>query len=155
MPIPFHTPNRCTIGPATLAALLASACATGQPADNPPTPTTHAMATHSVTLAIGHPVTVPGEPITLEMLGVKDSRCPEGAKCIWAGHAEVTLRVTEAGAPAETLAIGTQAPAHMNLAYEATHGAHRFTLLELVPAPVLGKTATDGDYRASVQVSTH
>ena len=114
---------------------------------------TPASASTSVTLAIGHPVAVPGASFTLEMLSVKDGRCPVGANCIWAGHALVTLRVTEPGMPSQTVEIGTQAPAHMNLPYEATHGGHRMTLVELVPLATVGQTVAMGDYRATVQVA--
>lgn len=47
-------------------------------------------------LQIGQPAMVEGLIITFLSIS-EDSRCPEGANCIWAGRAKVVLRVEKGG----------------------------------------------------------
>jgi len=111
------------------------------------------MAPYTVTIALGNPVVIPEEALTVELLEVKDSRCAVEVQCVWAGHAEVTLQATKTGAASKAFAIGTLAPASMNLPFEATYGSYRFALLGLEPGNSLSKPAAQSAYRATVAVS--
>ena len=111
------------------------------------------MAPYTVTVELGKPAVIPEEVLTVELVAVKDNRCAVEVKCVWAGHAEVTLQVSKPGTAAKALAIGTLAPASMNLPFEATYGSYRFALLGLEPGNSLAKPVAQSAYRATVQVS--
>ena len=111
------------------------------------------MAPYTVTVEIGKPAVIPEEALTVELVAVKDNRCAVEVRCIWAGHAEVTLKATKAGTPSENLAIGTLAPAGMNLPFGSTYGSYRFSLLRLAPDNSLSNPPAQSDYRATVKVS--
>jgi hypothetical protein len=111
------------------------------------------MAPQTVTLELGKPARIPESGLVIELVAVKDNRCPVEVRCIWAGHAEVTLQVSQAGQPAKTVVIGTSAPAGMNLPYEAVYESCRFGLEALAPANSLAEPPAKADYRATVQIS--
>jgi len=46
-----------------------------------------------------------GGSISLTLTDVKDSRCPSGTQCIWAGYAAVTVQLTDATATPQTVRI--------------------------------------------------
>ncbi len=137
------------VGALLSALCLASACAGDPPAE----PQRRQLAPYTVTVAVGEPAVIPEESLTVEILAVKDNRCPVEVQCIWAGHAEVTLQVSKLGTAAKAIAIGTPAPASMNLPFEATYGSYRFVLLGLEPGNSLSKPVAQSLYRATVQVS--
>lgn len=136
---------------AVLLSLLGivSACA-ADPGANSPKP---GSPSYTIALTQGNKVLIPEESLSVELVAVKDGRCPQGAQCIWAGHAAVTIQVAKAGSPPETLVIGTPAPPHMKLPHEATYGAYRLNLLGLEPANPVPTSATPPRYRATVQVT--
>ena len=139
---------------ALLASLVSVLCMASACAQNPPAePPKRQMAPYTVTVSLGKPAVILEEALTVELLEVKDNRCAVEVQCIWAGHAEVTLQVAKAGAASKALAIGTLAPASMNLPFEATYGSYRFALLGLEPGNSLLKPAAQSAYRAAVQVS--
>ena len=143
-------PKGAALVPALLSALcMVSACAQNPPAEPPK----RQLAPYTVTVALGKPAVIPEEALTVELLEVKDNRCAVEVQCIWAGHAEVTLQVSKAGTASKALAIGTLAPASMNLPFEATYGSYRFALLGLEPGNSLLKPVAQSAYRATVQVS--
>ena len=92
--------------------------------------------------------------MSLQLLDFKDTRCPADTKCIWAGHATVTLLLTRPGATAESLVIGTEAPPAMQLPYQASSGQLRFTLLSLEPRPKKEAAAPMASVRAKVLIET-
>ncbi len=91
--------------------------------------------TQSLTLKVGQPATATQFGLSIQLIEYKDSRCPEGARCIWAGHATATLLLTRVDTKTETIIIGTEAPAAMQLPYQATSGDLKFTLTALEPGP--------------------
>ena len=108
-----------------LLALVLVACKSA-PAD-PPLPT-------DITLKTGDQRAIRG--LTVTFVGVKeDSRCPDNARCVWAGNAAVELRI-EGGADsvAMTLNSGIEPKAI---------GVRdlRFTIASLLPTPVIGAPA--------------
>ena len=111
------------------------------------------MAPYTVTVEIEKPAVIPEEALTVELVAVKDNRCAVEVKCVWAGHAEVTLQVSKLGTAAQAIAIGTLAPASMNLPFEAKYGSYRFALLGLEPGNSLSNPVAQSAYRATVTVS--
>ena len=89
----------------------------------------------SVTLVVGAPATSTQFGLSIQMLEATDSRCPEGARCVWAGHAQASLRLTRHGVAAETIVVGTEAPPSMNLPFHATSGDLTFSLTSLQSTP--------------------
>ena len=133
----------------TLIALCATACA-GDPRPESPSP---GAPTYTITLAHGRPVVVAEESLSVELTAVKDSRCPSDVRCVWAGHATVTLQVSKAGSAAESVTIGTRAPTSMNLPFEATYGRYRFGLVSLEPGNSHSAPVALSLYRATVKVT--
>ena len=103
-----------------------------------------------VELDFGKPVTL-AEQLRIELVDVKDSRCPKDARCIWAGHAAATLKVKKAGLAEAAIVIGSAAPAGMQLPFEAVYAGYRFTLVDLTPAAP--QPATVGKQQATVRIS--
>jgi len=131
----------------TLAAL---GCATARTADAPALAPPEAPSMYTVTVSRGQPVHIPAESLTMELISVKDDRCPQGVTCIWAGHAAVTLKVSKPGAATQTITIGTEAPSHMGLPYDAAYENYLLHLMTLEPGNTQWLTAP---YRATVRVS--
>lgn len=96
----------------------------------------------SLTLEMGAPATMTQFGMSIQLLEAVDSRCAEGTRCIWAGHAKASLRVIRQGAAAETILVGTEAPPAMNLPFHATSGDLTFSLTSLQPSP-LAKNAAE------------
>jgi hypothetical protein len=108
-----------------LLALTLVAC-TRAPAD-PPLPT-------DITLKTGDQRAIRG--LTVIFVGVKeDSRCPDNARCVWAGNAAVELRM-EGGSDsvAITLNSGVE-PKSIEVR------GLRFTIASLLPTPMIGAPA--------------
>ncbi|WP_142531680.1 hypothetical protein [Saccharicrinis carchari] len=86
----------------------------------------------------------------LQMLSVPaDSRCPEGAECVWAGDAHVVFDMVfdnKGGRQHFTL--------HTNAAFatDTLINNIRLTLIELLPYPVLNQTIKPKDYIVKVVV---
>src|SRR3546814_8055364 len=101
---------------------------------------------HTVTVARGKPATIPDESLRIELVSVKDDRCPVGVSCIWAGHAAVTLKVSKPGSATRTVTIGSEAPPSMGLPYDAAFANYRLHLVKLEPgnthAPITAYRAT-------------
>jgi len=147
----MHRSAFCLALAAPLLSLLSimSACAADPKAPFP----SSSSPPYTITLAQGNKVVISEEALTVELLAVKDSRCPSGVQCVWAGHATATIHVGKVGSPSETLVIGTRAPSRMKLPYEATYGSYRLTLLGLKPANSASAPAALPVYRATVQVT--
>ena len=92
-------------------------------------------ASYTVTVSQERPATIAPEQLTLRLTDVKDSRCPVGAQCIWAGHAAVSLAVEKTGTPPQPVVIGTEAPENLKLPDKATYGPYTLALSGLEPSP--------------------
>jgi len=131
--------------------LATQGCVTAHTADAPIASLQEAQFMDTVVLSRGSPIRIPVESLTIELVSVKDDRCPEGVTCIWAGHAAVALAVSKPSTATRTITIGTSAPAHMGLPYDVVHAGYRFHLAKLEPGNTQSPTTP---YRATVQVST-
>lgn len=137
------------IGLAALGAAMLG-CAGARSTEVPGRFLQEAPSMHTVTVSRDQPAHLAAESLRIELVSVKDDRCPEGVNCIWAGHAAVTLTVTKAGGASKTVTIGTQAPPHMRLPYDAAYEDHVLHLVRLEP----GNTQAPATrYRATVTVS--
>ncbi|MCU6435844.1 hypothetical protein LPB67_18875 [Undibacterium sp. Jales W-56] len=87
-----------------------------------------------ISLAYRQPVTLKEAALKVEVTDITDSRCPVNARCVWAGQATASLKVSMTGKAEEKLVIGTPAPPTMNLPGEAVYGAYRFSLIGVSPA---------------------
>ena len=79
---------------------------------------------------------------------VSDSRCPSGAKCIWAGEASSLLKVTQSGLTYDKVLTqpGLSGPAADSFAgYEVT--------FDLLPYPEVGTSIDVKDYQLTLTVS--
>lgn len=110
----------------------------------------------SVTLDVGAPATTTQFGLSIQLVEATDSRCAEGARCIWAGHAKASLRLIRQGVAAETILVGTEAPPSMNLPFHATSGDLTFSLTALQPSPSV-KNATDPQksLQATILIEKH
>jgi hypothetical protein len=128
-----------------LAALLVlpwlAACA-AQPAVN------EVGLDESFTLSPGESASVRGEDLTVRFVGViNDSRCPEGAVCIWAGEVSCTLEITYGGKVNTKVLVQpgqTEPPV-------TGFGDYRITY-DVRPYPRVGETIEKADYRLSLTI---
>ncbi|MEO6519107.1 MAG: hypothetical protein ABIO17_08970 [Pseudoxanthomonas sp.] len=132
--------NACALPSIALVLLSLAGCATPSGGDAGSQPQEQARV-HTVILARGQQAVIAAESLSVKLTDINDSRCPAKVACVWAGHAAVTLQVSKPGLAPATLSIGTQAPAGMELPYEASYGGVQFHLLALetgdgtLPAP--------------------
>ena len=89
-----------------------------------------------VTLRTGEQRTVQG--LTIRFVGVKaDSRCPDNARCVWAGNASVELRF-EGGGDSVFVVLNTEVdPKNLEV-----HGL-RVRIESLMPYPRVGEPAAN------------
>jgi hypothetical protein len=109
-----------------------------------------ALSMYTVTVSRGQPATIPAESLAIELVAVKDDRCPEGVTCIWAGHAAVTMKVGKPGVETRTITIGSEAPRNMGLPYDAAFEDYLLHLAKLEPGNTQSSTTA---YRATINVS--
>ena len=94
-----------------------------------------------VRLKVGQSLDVDGMLITVEKIS-EDSRCPQGAQCIWAGKVSVALHVqTQDSAFDMVLMLGLNDAGATQLV-----GVDSLTLKEVSPAPVLDQKISQSDY---------
>jgi hypothetical protein len=110
-------------------------------------------ASYTVTVSQDRPATLAQEQFTLRLTDVRDSRCPAGARCVWAGHAAVSLTVDKAGTPPQAVVIGTAAPENLKLPGKASYGPYTLALSRLDPSPTKDGGVPLQRYVATVQVT--
>ena len=106
-----------------------------------------AVLNQEVELTPGQALRIAGTDRTVTFVDVpQDSRCPVGATCIWAGNAEVRLRL-RAGSLDTLFSVNTgQEPK------SATAGRLRFELRGLMPVPHVNLPVDGKLYRARVLI---
>jgi hypothetical protein len=108
--------------------------------------------TDTIVVTRGRPASARSSSFRVELLSVKDSRCPLEVQCVWAGHAVVLLRVTRRGGASDTVSIGTSAPNSMKLPFDATVFRRRLHLVQLTPAPSVERKVPLAQYRVSIEI---
>lgn len=79
---------------------------------------------------------------------VEDSRCAEGAKCVWAGNAKIKVSVKQNGGEAEFFEMNTNLGAK-----GATYGAYAIYLVNLTPVPNANVRINRNAYTATFSIS--
>ena len=79
---------------------------------------------------------------------IEDSRCPEGAECIWAGNAKAKFNLTDAG-------NNHQFILNTNTAFgsDTIFGEIRYKLINLLPYPSVNKPLQYSGYSAVITVT--
>jgi len=108
---------------------------------------------YTVVLTRGMQVLIPEESLSVELVEVRDGRCPKGVMCVWAGHATVRLKLGKAGLTTETVTIGTEAPTAMNLPYDATYDGYLLHLESLESSDSPAPSTPAPSPRATVRVT--
>lgn len=100
-------------------------------------------------LQIGQQVVVRGEDLTVAFLAVtEDSRCPEGAMCIWAGNGKILVELTKPGAGTVSAGLNTYLEPKT-----LSYSNYQISLMELRPYPrVDGRIGVD-EYAATLVVT--
>ncbi len=101
------------------------------------------------TLAVGQSAALTGESVSIDFVEVvSDSRCPNGARCIWAGEVSCLVKVTQAGSTYEKVLTqpGLSGPA------SDTFGGYKVAF-DVLPYPEVGKEIKAKDYELKLTVS--
>jgi hypothetical protein len=94
----------------------------------------------------GQQANINGTPLRIRFDAVRqDSRCPQGVQCVWAGNAEVTLRIMSAE-KSITLNTGVDPKS-------APIDSYTITLVEVKPAARQGGIPPD-DYSVILEVKS-
>jgi len=116
-----------------------------------PPPAVPVSASRTITVMADKPATIPEEALTVELVSVKDNRCAVEVQCVWAGYAEIVLRVSKGGGAPASVTIGTPAPPS-NSAPTRTYDGYRFGLVSLEPPHSMAKPVAQTSYRATITV---
>ncbi len=81
---------------------------------------------------------------------LSDSRCPEGAECIWAGNAQVKFRLVTASDNLLFFNLNT----NTSFTNDTIVGGYRFTLKALNPYPSLKDINLPKAYKAEIEIET-
>ncbi len=100
------------------------------------------------TLSIGQSARIPSENLVIKFIEViSDSRCPQGATCIWAGEASSLLKITSAQSTFEIVLTQSGFPQS-----ETSFADYKITFF-LQPYPELGKKISEKEYRINLTVT--
>jgi hypothetical protein len=111
-------------------------------------------APSTLSLAGLNPQTLPGSSLSVKLLSVSDSRCPQDAQCLWAGMATVMAQVSQPGSPPVQLRLysGSPPPGHSETEQRWAFGLG-FSVTSLLPRPLSGKTVAPADWRVQLAVA--
>jgi hypothetical protein len=100
-------------------------------------------------LAPGENASIEGEDLTVRFVGViSDSRCPQGAVCIWAGEVSCTLEITYGGV------VNTKVLVQPGLTEPPKTDFGDYVIAyDVQPYPQVGKQIEKGDYRLLLTIS--
>lgn len=135
------------------AVCLTGTCDLQTRAEVPKQAPPSASPPYTITVSIEKPATIPEEALTVELVGVKDNRCPAEVQCVWAGYAEVALRVSKPGAAAGSVVVGALEPAAGG-ASARNYGAYQFSLVKVEPGNLMSKPVPQPLYRVTLDVAT-
>jgi hypothetical protein len=95
-------------------------------------------------LKIGESVSIKNEQLNFQFVNVpEDSRCPEGAMCIWAGNAAVVIKIFNVMDTVNT---------YLN-PKKIDYDSYTITLLQLSPYPKIGVPRDTTQYVAQFVVT--
>jgi hypothetical protein len=100
-------------------------------------------------LPVGKEIAVDADRLVIAFTDVPvDSRCPKGAKCVWAGNAKVALKLTVPGQPAIAAIVNTGVDPK-----EFAFAGYRIRLVELDPYPRVGAKPAKASYTIRLLVA--
>jgi hypothetical protein len=136
------------------AVCLTGACDLNPRLEAPKPAQAEASAAWVITVSKQQPATIPQESLSVDVVSVKDNRCAVEVQCVWAGYAELTLRVTTASGDAGTVVVGGPPRPSSGGASPAPpkFGAYRFSLVSLEPGNSMAKPVAPASYRATLSV---
>ena len=136
--------------PMTLAPTLVSpTAASAQPAlgSGPDVPIQRGQVFQ---LRVGQQVQV--EDLSLAFTAVlEDSRCPEGAECVWEGQVRIALAAGRGGRMPEAIEMTLRAGRPADLS-SVQIGAYRVELVSVIPYPQAGGSKAPDGYTATLVV---
>ena|SRR5688572_3414500 len=100
-------------------------------------------------LKLGQSVVVGEERVKINFVAVaEDSRCPEGAQCIWAGNAKIALTVRKGNAKPTSIELNTGVTPQ-----QTSYMGHGIKLTGLRPHPKVNSSIDKKSYVATLIVS--
>ncbi|HEX8249260.1 MAG TPA: hypothetical protein VF599_13870 [Pyrinomonadaceae bacterium] len=79
---------------------------------------------------------------------VEDSRCPEGTRCVWAGNAQIRVKITDARGRSQTFEMNTNTGAK-----GASFGGYAVNLTDLEPQLRANVRINRNAYTATFNIS--
>jgi hypothetical protein len=136
-----------------LLPLLLILCASGTPAQKAktvePVKERDARVENGIALKVGKEIKVEGEDLKLAFVSVTDdSRCPEGATCVWAGNGRAHLTARNAKNECVEFDLNTTLTP-----VEYDFGKYHIKLANLSPYPSLKHQPKPDEYVATVVVT--
>ena len=106
-----------------------------------------AQTAQQVTVRVKTQKSVMRDRLRIRFVAVEDSRCPQDARCVWAGNAKVTIRVSNARGKSQTFDLNTNMEGK-----SARFGGYEITLGQVTPHPRSNIRINPNGYTASFSV---
>jgi hypothetical protein len=117
-------------------------------------PPPSASAAYTITVSTERRAEIPDEALTVELAEVRDTRCATEVQCVWAGVAEIALRVSKAGAAPGSVVVGTLSkPQGGGAPAQPVYAGYRFSVVRLEPANSMAKPPPQSAYKATLSVA--
>lgn len=81
-----------------------------------------------------------GDPFSIEVISIRDSRCPSDVVCVWAGVAQVTFSITGIGHPIDLYFGMGSDPETSSYAFVFGGRSYELTLEDVTPYPTRKNT---------------
>jgi hypothetical protein len=99
-------------------------------------------------LRVGQQKSMSNGKVRVKFISVtEDSRCPENAKCVWAGNAKVKVQVIVRGGETKIFELNTNGGDKAGQA-----DAYRIELVSLTPGRRTNRKIRQNDYRATFSI---
>ncbi len=102
-----------------------------------------------IVLASGQGASIAGEDLKVRFIGViSDSRCPQGATCVWAGEASCLVEISDSDSKYRKVLTqpGLSGP------YQTDFKEYKITF-DIEPYPEVGKEIKSEDYRLQLEIN--
>jgi sulfate adenylyltransferase subunit 1 (EFTu-like GTPase family) len=109
--------------------------------------TASAQTTQQVTLRLNKQAKISRGKLTIKFVSVEDSRCPQDVKCVWAGNAKVTVKVTNSKGKSQTFDLNSNIQPQ-----SVTFDGYEFKLGEVTPHPRSNVRLNPNGYTATIIV---
>lgn len=96
----------------------------------------------------GKEAVVRGEKLSIKVQSVSDSRCPNGATCIWAGNGEVVIKVAKRNKKQVVVTLNTSSEPK-----EIAYRGFKIKLIALSPFPTVNQSIDPKNYEATIVVT--